>query len=68
MILIIKDIIQLKVGDNAEALVSWIKNNKELVKKRNQNGLKIANLYWKEHPTEKQKQLERAHAAARKSG
>lgn len=53
-----------KGGDNADALVSWIKNNPEESKKNALNGLKYAQLYNKNHKEEHLRQL----ASARENG
>lgn len=48
-------------GDNANALVSWIKNNPNKAKENALKGLEKANEYWRLHPEEKRQQLEIAH-------
>lgn len=46
-----------KDGDNADALISWIKNNPEEAKENALNGSKYAQLYNKEHKEKHLKQL-----------
>lgn len=53
-----------KGGDNADALISWIKNNPEESRKNALNGLRYAQLYNKNHREEHLKQL----ALAREKG
>lgn len=54
-------------GDNAEALVNWIKAHREESYQNAINGLKYAQTYWQEHKEEHNDQLAKAREKAIKA-